>query len=306
MPNCRSFRGVGSLLGAVSGIFYALCGTFGKLLNGNVSPIMIAWCNNVSIIICAVVILLITRTHPWSYGLRDCIICSCLGVLNALFLIMQFKAFQMIDLADAITLASLSPLFIILIECKNFKFMDCFVVFLCIVGVLLCAQPDVIFKTGKSLTTTQMTGFALAIGVALTWALFFMTIEELKHMDIGSMLLVNNLTSFVITSAIAAFYEEFHKAVFETQLLYLSLLCISNFVALIVSHISVILDNSLYASIGRTTDIAISLVFDCVIFHAHVDTVSVFGSLVIMTGIIIPAAASLYQNRANLERYEPV
>lgn len=308
VTNCSAFRGAGALLGAVSGIFYSLCATLGKLLGGNVDPIMISWCTNVSLVLSSVLLILITRGKPWSYGPKDWAKVASLGILTVIFQVMQYKTFQMIDLSEAITLTSLSPLFIILIEffinCQRCKVMDIFVLVISLVGVVCCAQPSFIFGSGKSLSTQQWVGYALALAVALTWALFFIAIEKLKHVDLGTLLLIHDTVSLALVSIAAAIFQEFDNFVNEESILYLSLLCVLYVFAAFFSCISVIIDNPLFASIGRTADIAVSFLINCVVFHTYANGISIFGSILIMLAIIIPTVVLLFTNRENAEPYQ--
>lgn len=293
---CR-FRGVGALLGALSGFCYAVCGTSGKILQGSIDPIMISWACSFFVLISSGLFVLILGVKFWSYSKEDHVVILLIGLINGAFLVAQYYAFQLTNLSDAITLTATSPLFLIIINCifrrEGCRLTEAFVVVTTLVGVVCCAQPQFIFETGKLLTKRDFLGYSLALLVAFFWAVFFILMDKVKHVDITGVVFLENVYSMICMSVLLLVFKAFDMPNTRNEYIYVVLVCLSNLFAVLLSYVSVIYDNPLMASIGRTSDISVSIVLNYVVFHVMPNAVNIIGGLMIMMSIVLPSLITL-------------
>lgn len=289
---------ISSLLSAASGVFYACCGVFVKLLKGKCDAFTIFTARSVVILTFSIAILLAKRTKFWSHGWKDVLVITATTVVSLTASILQYKSYQLISLANAFTITSSTPIFIAMLSLichrKICSLLETGLVMLCIIGVVMCAQPEFIFKHMDNNSRPDTLGVIMVVIAAFGRAIVFMGYKKAGKVDVPSMLFFQ-FSSTIVFMAVIYPLTGFHPLPGNLiDGIYVLMAGFFSFLAISTLCLSVIYGDPQLAAIGRNTDIIASIIFDAILFHSTINWMSIIGSVLVITSILLPPIISLY------------
>lgn len=298
-------RGVGALLGALSGTFYAISGALAKL-STSLKPLTITWFRSLSISFLSCLVIIASKEKFWTYERKDYLILASIGVLGAAVNGLQFYAFFMIYLSDSITLISTAPVFIVFINCfmkkEMIRLADALLIVFCLSGIIFCTQPHFIFQSSAiDNSSNNPWGYVLSLIVALLSGILFTLIKRIEHLNVFSSVFLENIVTSMTLTPFMASSEYFSMPDNALDVVYLACLCLCSFFAFVLAYFSIIIDNPFMAAIGRTSDIVVSHFLNFFLFSAPLNGFSVFGSVLVMLSVIAPSVLNyvIQKNQLN-------
>ncbi|CAM1329779.1 Uncharacterised protein r2_g3892 [Pycnogonum litorale] len=291
------FTGIGAVIGAISATFYTVSGLFVKKMTGNVSAITICFSRMLTIAVISLIIVLTKRIQFWQHNLSDYVYMHMISLAVTVQIILLYYSFQVLPLADVITIESSSPLFIAIARFVFYKriptILEGTMMILTVAGVILCIQPSFIFahlQQQHGEATRSSINYSLPILSVLGFSTSYLCFEKIsKEVDVTTTMLIYSLVSAVISYAYLLVIEGL-KFPFDIQnVSYLGVACITSYFASQTSFLAVKVENSLMASVGRATDILISYVIDVYVFNLVPTFVTLIGAAMILFTLLLPA-----------------
>lgn len=301
-PHVKQYPGLGALLGGLSGFCYACSALIVKLLHDHDTGdavMIISWVRELVAFAGFGIAARVLRLSLFGRNKTENALLVSLGLLATIFVVTQYKAFQAIDLADANTIISSSPLFVALFSAlltfRCCSTLDAFTVITCIGGIILCVQPPIIFHPAD-IAVTASPGYLLALLSCVLWSLSYISSAKVKHMGVIVMNLWAASIPAIAYSAYLIATRSFHFPQSTTAMSYVFLNSFVSFVAMALLGLAVTVDDPLMVSVGRTSDLVFSFVFDVMVFGSRPSPAKVAGACMVVSGIVVPAAIRIYQN----------
>lgn len=290
------FSGIGAVIGGASGLFFAVCGLFVKLLSHRLEATALSFTRAIFMFACGVIMALVKKDRFWTSTFKDYLLLFWTGILLTVILVIQYKSFQNISLSDALTLISCSSFFIAIFNAILFKTqpscITCMQIIGTIVGCLMCAKPDFILHPTIS-TNHKLFGQGLAILVAFLLAILYICLEKGRHITISTMI----LSTYLIVLIVIGFQLVVTKDRIIPQNVEQAFLQIgvgtSAMAAYLLLVLSLRVDSALMSSIGRTSDIVFGVIFNFTLLGVEFDWFSFCGSMLVMFSIMVPSIVRL-------------
>ncbi|CAM1310993.1 Uncharacterised protein at_DN0008 [Pycnogonum litorale] len=290
----QRLHSVGLILGAISGVCYAFHGLFIRLLTNSVSPMMITLIRSAVIMIIGILILIIDYRNVKRINVRDVSLLIGAGVTSMLLEFTMSSSLQMISLSDSLTIFSSSPVFASIIGSvinrKIPTIKELVIILVTVVGVVFCVQPDFIFN--KSGTTGKKIGYIYAIVSSFMVASICHLNGLVKHVHVG----INcSLVLLTATSLSMSYMIVTGTFVFPTagkHIIYVIGMTFFGASASFTRYYGVKLGDATMTSVGRSSDIVVSLFLEILIFHNIPNVLSVGGACLIILAITMPVAVT--------------
>lgn len=290
--NKCSHPGFGTVFGAIAGLFYACSSAVVKTIEGKVDAITVFTCRSAVLLMFSIIIILVTRRRFWIYEWTDYLTLSASTSLAVFAIVLQYKAYEFISLSTSFTIMACTPIFIAFISfvfrCKDWKATDSLVIILCIIGVVLCAQPDFIFRYFDEDARPSTLGIGMVVLAAFARAVTFFGFRKVRHIDVPSKLFIQ--FSLTMVPVLVLYFAIGQQKLPEgaTDVFYLILNGCFSLAAVLFFYLSVMIDSPQLAAIGRSSDIVVSFAFDVILFNSPFNWIAVLGSFFVMLSIIVP------------------
>ncbi|CAM1302518.1 Uncharacterised protein at_DN1912 [Pycnogonum litorale] len=291
------FTGIGAVVGAISAAFYTVSGLFVKKMTGNVSVAFIFFTRMLTIAVISLLMLLVKRVKFWKHDFSDYVYMHLLAFTTILQIIPLFYSFQLLPIADVITIASSSPLFIFTARFLLYKriptILETTMMILTVVGVILCVQPSFIFthlqhQDGQA--TRSLLNYLLPLLSALGHSMSYLCFERInEEVVVPTATFIFGLDSALISFLYVLVQQQFMNHLDFQNISYLLLACLTSFLASQTSFLAVKIENSLMASVGRAADILLGFIIDVCVFNLIPTVVTLLGATIILFGLLLPA-----------------
>lgn len=303
MSNNRlQFPGIGAIMGAISGALFAMSGAFGNVLMRTKHPIF-ASCSRflVSSVLC-ILTAVFMRAKFWKYSLRDYGLMTLNNILAATADIMIYFCIATNGLTNTIALVASYPVFVAIIAriCLGIKLQDMDIIstFFCFAGVIFSTQPDFLFHPQISTSFSQTIGNVLSLTASICFATSSLMMKGMTYIDATSFNLIKEVQVFMIVASGFLIVGVNPGCISSMDFVNMVACGSSSWFSSVILLLSMKIDSALMVSIGRTSDIAIAILIDFVVFDKQPNVTGLIGCILITISVVLPAAGSLLRERA--------
>ncbi|CAM1331219.1 Uncharacterised protein at_DN0327 [Pycnogonum litorale] len=290
-----SFTGIGTLVAAISALIFTISGLFIKKMAGRVDIVIVYFLRMCITAFSSLIIVCVKRNVFWRQKLSDYVYTQMIVIGVLLQLVSLYYAYGILPLGDVICIASSSPLFIITARAFIYRripsILEISMIVFISLGVILCAQPNFIFTYFYRYEETKSLIYYLpAVVSAIGYSVTQLSFERIsKDVEVTATMSIFGLVSACIASIYLLITDGFKIHLNLNDSLYLCAACITSHIAATLSLISVRIENSLMASIGRVSDIIFSFIFDFFLFNTVPNILTITGATMIFFGLLLPA-----------------
>lgn len=303
--SCLAVPGLGILIAAFSGIMYSASAVLSKCLTNSIDPGTISIIKSLMITVFSVILSIANGYKFWKSTKLEIYISIICGLLAANLNISWYYSCQMTSIASAMTLFSMSPLFVIFISVIFMRvlptLLEVFTSVLCTISIVLCIQPDFIFhlfqNNNDESSADGFVGKILALSSACSVALVVLLFQKIKSIDFFSFAAIHHFVVVIVSIIFVGFSGTFKVSLSAYNLTYLFSNGAVSIAGSYLFLIAIKIESPILATIGRTADVASGIVFSAIIFNQTPNLLSILAGVILIIAIVIPALYKYVSSR---------
>ncbi|CAM1306745.1 Uncharacterised protein at_DN2469 [Pycnogonum litorale] len=292
------FHGRGAILGCSAGFFYALGAFAVKLLSSSVNPICLTLVKEIFAGTISLILIIINRDK---FRLKTNKKDFAIHVLHALYsfnMIALYYSFQVLPLGDVITIYSTSYVFVSLLNCVIYRkvcnLLEIFMIFVTIVGVILCVQPSFIFTSLNIKHHGNLFLYLLPLISSSGTAVTCIISAHFRELKVYTICLMKSCPCVFIYFAYIELFDACSIPKSQMDFILLATVGLSSVAALYLSVLSSKLADPFFTSVGLTFEIIVAFVFDAFAFNLYPNILSIVAAILISFIIILPTIIRFY------------
>ncbi|CAM1306744.1 Uncharacterised protein r2_g1660 [Pycnogonum litorale] len=291
------FHGLGAIIGCSAGFFYALGALAVKFLSISVNPICLTLVREIFVSTISLILIIINRDKFWLKTNKKDFVLHMLHVLASLVMIPLYYSFQVLPLGDAVTIYSTSYVFVSLLNCVFYRkvcnLLEIFIIFITIVGVILCVQPSFIFTSINIKQHGSIFLYFLPLLASLGVGVSCMIAANFSELKVYTICLIKSCPCIFLYFAYIELFDACSIPKSKMDLILLIAVGLSSVGALYLSFLSCKLTDPFFTSVGLTFEIIVAFVLDAFAFNLYPNILSIVGAILIIFATILPAIITL-------------